>query len=168
MSHSSSIGSYTAKKEVLAPGIESLDDELQRLQRRNKYLEVDNQLLMERNIWLSYGAEERNDSVQEKISWVERILDSLTDDEQLIEFISRLKRSESYQAIAGWLGQSTVGSHTQIPPLATEHQISTPPEACSPADSGGEEAVAHESVSLTGNTRLQNDSVSTQVGHTKL
>lgn len=80
--------------------------EIQRLQRKNEYLE------------------EEKDSLGEKNSWIEKIMRSLKDDGQGIEIISRLKRGETHRAIAEWLGRPLVGSDTQALSPTTEHQIS--------------------------------------------
>ena len=66
--------------------------EIQRLQRKNEYLE------------------EEKDTLDEKNGWIEQIIRSLKDDGQGSEIISRLKRGESHQAIAEWLGHPLVGS----------------------------------------------------------
>lgn len=79
--------------------------EIQRLQRKNEYLE------------------EEKDSLGEKNSWIEEIIRSLKDDGQGIEIISRLKRGESHQAIAEWLGRPLVGADTGALSPTTEHQI---------------------------------------------
>lgn len=80
--------------------------EIQRLQRKNDYLEGE------------------KDSLWEKNSWIKRIMRSLEDDGQRSEIISRLKRGESHQAIAEWLGRPLVGSDTQALSPTTKHQIS--------------------------------------------
>ena len=80
--------------------------EIQRLQRKNEFLE------------------EEKDSLGEKNSWIEKIMRSLKDDEQDTEIISRLKRGESHQAIAEWLGRPLIGSDTQALSPTTENQIS--------------------------------------------
>lgn len=85
---------------------EQMVREIQRLQRKNEHLE------------------EEKDSLGEKNSWIEKIMCSLKDDGQGIEIISRLKRGESHQAIAEWLGRPLVGSDTQPLSPTTEHQIS--------------------------------------------
>ena len=80
--------------------------EIQRLQRKNEYLE------------------EEKDSLGEKNSWIERIMSELEADGQDSEIISRLKRGESHQAIAEWLGRPLVGSHAKDLSPGTELQIS--------------------------------------------
>ena len=65
--------------------------EIQRLQRKNDHLE------------------EEKDTLGEKNAWVEQIMRSLKDDGQGTEIISRLKRGDTHQAIAEWLGQSSIG-----------------------------------------------------------
>lgn len=79
--------------------------EIQRLQRKNEYLE------------------EEKDSLGEKNSWIEKILHSLKDG-QGIEIIDRLKRGESPQAIAEWLGRLSIRSDRQALSPRTEHQVS--------------------------------------------
>ena len=61
--------------------------EIQRLQRKNESLE------------------EEKDTLDEKNSWVEQIVQSIKDDDQGPEIISRLKRGQPHQAIAAWLRQ---------------------------------------------------------------
>ena len=80
--------------------------EIQRLQRKNEYLE------------------EEKDSLGEKNGWIEKIMHSLKDDGHGTEIISRLKRGESHQAIADWLGRPLVGSDVQAMSPTTENQIS--------------------------------------------
>lgn len=80
--------------------------EIQRLQRKNEYLE------------------EEKDSLGEKNSWIERIMSELESDGQGPEIISRLKRGESHRAIAEWLGRPLVGPRTKDLSPTTENQIS--------------------------------------------
>lgn len=80
--------------------------EIQRLQRKNEYLE------------------EEKDSLGEKNSWIEKIMSSLQNDGKGLEIISRLKRGESHRNIAEWLGRPLLGSDTQALSPTTEHQIS--------------------------------------------
>ena len=80
--------------------------EIQRLQRKNEYLE------------------EEKDSLGEKNSWIEQIMHSLKDDNQGIEIISRLKRGESHKSIVEWLGRPLVGSDVQTLSPLFEDQIS--------------------------------------------
>lgn len=80
--------------------------EIQRLQRKNEYLE------------------EEKDSLGEKNSWIEKIIHSLKDDGQGTEIISRLKRGETHKAIAEWLGRPLIGSENQALSPRTEYQIS--------------------------------------------
>lgn len=80
--------------------------EIQRLQRKNEYLE------------------EEKDSLGEKNSWIEKIMSELETDGQGPEIISKLKRGESHQAIAEWLGRPLVRSHTKDLSPTTEIQIS--------------------------------------------
>ena len=80
--------------------------EIQRLQRKNEFLE------------------EEKDSLGKKYSWFEKIIRSIKDDGQAIEAIQRLKRGESNQAIAEWLGRISVGSADQASSPPTEHRIS--------------------------------------------
>ena len=78
--------------------------EIRRLRRKNEFLE------------------EEKDSL--KNSWIEQIIRSLRDDGQGIEITSRLKRGESYEAIAEWLGRPLVGSDQQDLSPTTERNIS--------------------------------------------
>ena len=80
--------------------------EIQRLQRKNEYLE------------------EEKETLDEKNGWIEQIIRSLKDDGQGSEIISRLKRGESHQAIAEWLGHPLVGSG-DLPELSptTEYSV---------------------------------------------
>ncbi len=80
--------------------------EIQRLQRKNEYLE------------------EEKDSLGEKNSWIEHIMRSLKDDGQGDEIIGRLKRGESHKAIAEWLGRPLIASDTQDLSPTIEHEIS--------------------------------------------
>ena len=80
--------------------------EIQRLQRKNEYLE------------------EVKDSLGEKNSWIEQIMRSLKDDGQGTEIISRLKRGDSHQSIAGWLGRPLVGPNNETLSPTTEYEIS--------------------------------------------
>lgn len=80
--------------------------EIQRLQRKNEYLE------------------EEKDTLGEKNSWIEQIMRSLKVNGQGSEIIRRLKRGESHQSIAEWLGRPLVGSETQAVSPTTEHKIS--------------------------------------------
>ena len=80
--------------------------EIQRLQRRNEYLE------------------EEKDSLGEKNSWIMQIIHSLNDEGQRTEVINRLKRGESHKTIADWLGRPLVGSGLQAVSPTTEDQIS--------------------------------------------
>ncbi len=66
--------------------------EIQRLQRRNEDLE------------------EEKDTLGEKNSWIEQIMSSLKDNGLGKAIINRLKRGESHQSIAEWLGRPLVGS----------------------------------------------------------
>ena len=174
------------------------NQEIQSLQRAKRYLEVDNDLLRHRNIWL-LDLEEENNSLREKNRWVtaneqmikdfqceqkwdkyweeendslreenryiEKILSSLKDDGQAVEIISRLKRGESHQAIAEWLGRLLVGSDTQnLSPASKDHT-----KASSPADSGGKEVEANAPGNLQGITHLDIEmGTSSQVGHVNL
>ena len=83
--------------------------EIQRLQRKNEHLE------------------EEKDNLGEKNSWIEQIIASLKDDGQGTEIINRLKRGESHQTIAEWLGRPLVpGRRSQDPESlspTTEHRI---------------------------------------------
>jgi len=69
----------TAKEQMIR--------EIQRLQRKNEYLE------------------EENDTLGVKNEWIEAIITSLKRDSQGPEIIRRLKRGETHQAIAEWLGR---------------------------------------------------------------
>ena len=80
--------------------------EIQRLQRRNEYLE------------------EEKDSLGEKNSSIEQIIHSLKDDGQRTEVINRLKRGESHKTIADWLGRPLLGSDALAVSPTTEDQIS--------------------------------------------
>lgn len=80
--------------------------EIQRLQRKNEYLE------------------EEKDTLGEKNSWIEKIMRSLEEDGQGPEVISRLKRGESHKSIAEWLGRPLVKSDTESLSPTTENQIS--------------------------------------------
>ena len=88
----------TAKEQMIR--------EIQRLQRKNEFLE------------------EEKDSLGEKNTWIEKIIRSIKDDSQGTEVIQRLKRGESHQAIAEWLGRPLVGSGNQALSPTTEHRIS--------------------------------------------
>ena len=79
--------------------------EIQRLQRKNEYLE------------------EENDSLGEKNEWIELIVNSLKRDAQGAEIIRRLKRGESYQIIAEWLGRPLTPNTQALSP-ASEVQLS--------------------------------------------
>ena len=115
--------------------------------------------------WDKYW-EEENGSLREENRYIEKILSSLKDDGQAVEIISRLKRGESHQAIAEWLGRLLVGSSTQTLSPASNDHVSVVFEARSPADSRGEEAVADEPVNLQGNTHPDIDmGTSSQVSH---
>lgn len=118
------------------------------------------------NDWL----QEEKDSLTEKNSWMERMMCSLKDDGQSIEIISRMKRGESYQAIAEWLSQNfSSRSDTQILSLTTEHQTGAVFEACSQADSGAEKEVAHPLISAERGTQLdENTGTPTRVGYTNV
>lgn len=87
----------TAKEQMIR--------EIQRLQRKNEYLE------------------EEKDTLGEKNSWIEKIMGSLEEDGQGSEIISRLKRGESHKSIAEWLGRPLVNPDTQRLSPTTEHQI---------------------------------------------
>ena len=95
------IHAKTAKEQMIR--------EIQRLQRKNEYLE------------------EEKDNLGEKNSWIEQIIASLKDDGQGTEIISRLKRGESHQTVAEWLGRPLVsgrgGEHPQSLSPTTEHSI---------------------------------------------
>lgn len=82
--------------------------EIQRLQRKNEFLE------------------EEKDVMSEKNEWIEKIIQSLKDDGQSYEIINRLKRGESHHAIAAWLGRPLVGGGVTPEPLSpsTERQVS--------------------------------------------
>ena len=79
--------------------------EIQRLQRKNDYLE------------------EEKDSLGEKNSWIEKIMSSLENDGQGAEIIARLRRGQSHRNIAEWLGRPLVRSNTKEPSPTTELQI---------------------------------------------
>ena len=64
--------------------------EIQRLQRKNEYLEVE------------------KDSLGKKGSWSDQIIHYLEDDGHEDEIISRLKRGESHQTIVEWLDQKSL------------------------------------------------------------
>ncbi len=81
--------------------------EIQRLQHKNEHLE------------------EEKDTLGEKNNCVEQIMHSLKDDGQSNEIVNRLKRGESHQSIAEWLGRPLVGKgFTEAMSPTTEHQIS--------------------------------------------
>ncbi len=80
--------------------------EIQRLQRKNEYLEEEKDLLGEKN------------------SWIEHIMRSLKDDGQGDEIIGRLKRGESHKSIAEWLGRPLIASDTHDLSPTIEHEIS--------------------------------------------
>ncbi len=65
--------------------------EIQRLQKKNEHLE------------------EEKDELGEKNEWIEQIMRSLKSDGQGAEIINRLKRGETHQAVAEWLGRPLVG-----------------------------------------------------------
>lgn len=134
---------------------ERMIQELRRLHQRNKYLELDIELLRERNVWhlednWRVDLEEENRSLREKNKWAEKIISSLTDDRLRIEIIDRLRRSESHQVIARWL-TSTFPSTQSPPPYSTAKQ------QVRPADIEGEEAVEHKSMFLEGSSRLDRE-----------
>ena len=64
--------------------------EIQRLQRKNEDLE------------------EQKDNLAAENGWIEQIILSLKDDGSNVEIVHRLKRGESHQGIAEWLGRSFV------------------------------------------------------------
>lgn len=80
--------------------------EIQRLQRKNDFLE------------------EQKDSLGEKNTWIEKIIHSLKDDGQGIEIIDKLKRGESHRAIAEWLGRPLIGPGYQALSRTSEYRIS--------------------------------------------
>ena len=91
------IHAKTAKEQMIR--------EIQRLQRKNEFLK------------------EEKDSLGEKNTWFEKIIRSIKDDGQAIEAIQRLKRGESHQDIAEWLGRPSVASADQALSPTTEHRI---------------------------------------------
>lgn len=88
----------TAKEQMIR--------EIQRLQRKNEYLE------------------EVKDSLGEKNGWIEQIMRSLKNDGQGNEIIGRLKRGDSHEAIAEWLGRPLVGSKNEALSPTTEYEVS--------------------------------------------
>ncbi|KAL6718992.1 hypothetical protein ACLMJK_003227 [Lecanora helva] len=76
------IHAKTAREEMIR--------EIQHLQRKSSHLEYEKEHLGEKN------------------SWIEKIMRSLKEDGQNGEIISRLKRGESHQSIAEWLGRPLI------------------------------------------------------------
>ena len=72
--------------------------------------------LQQRNDFL----EEENDQLGEKNVWIEKIMRELRTDGQGSEIISRLKRGDSHQSIAEWLGRPLVPSASP----QTEREVS--------------------------------------------
>ena len=70
--------------------------EIRRLQQKSQDLETERDTLGERN------------------AWIEQIMSSLQEDGLYIEIIDRLKRGDSHQVIAEWLGR----------PLISESELS--------------------------------------------
>ncbi len=79
--------------------------EIQRLQRKNESLE------------------EENDTLGEKNESIEAIINSLKRDSQGPEIIRRLKRGETHQAVAEWLGRPLMPNTQALSP-ASESQLS--------------------------------------------
>ena len=142
---------------------ERVVQELQRLQQRNTYLELDNELLRERNIWhrednWRVDLEEENSSLRKTNSWAEKIISSLTDGTLRIEIIDRLMRSDSHQAIAEWLNSAFKNTQKSPPYPATKQHIR-------PADIEGEEAVEDRSLFPLRSSCPGGETGTTQVGH---
>lgn len=78
--------------------------EIQRLQRKTEYLK------------------EENVNLGEKNEWIEVIMNSLKRDSEGPEIIRRLKRGETHQAIAGWLGRPMTPNTQALSP-ASESQL---------------------------------------------
>ena len=57
---------------------------------------------------------ERNATLDAEFAYADQIIESLRDDGHGIEIIHRLKRGESVQSIAGWLGRPLRGSGVEI------------------------------------------------------
>ena len=79
--------------------------EIRRLQRENEDLET------------------QRDSLEEENAWVEQIMGSLKDDGLYVEIINRLKRGESHQVIAEWLGRPLVSEHELSPDFSSRLNI---------------------------------------------
>ena len=79
--------------------------EIQRLQRKTDHLE------------------EENSNLEEKNEWTEAIMNSLKHDSQGSEIIRRLKRGETHQGIAEWLGRPIVPNTEALSPVS-EFQFS--------------------------------------------
>ena len=74
------------------------------------------QRLKQKNVDL----EEEKDTLGEKNSWIQQIIESLKDNGHGIEIIDRLKRGESHQSIAKWLGEPLL-----IPEIAPDMSPTT-------------------------------------------
>lgn len=74
--------------------------EIQRLQKRNETLE------------------DEKDTLEEKNDWIERIVRALKEDAHGTEIIQRLKRGETHQAIAEWLGRPMIDGINNLSPTS--------------------------------------------------
>ena len=63
--------------------------------------------------------EEQKGSLEEQNGWVEQIVASLKEDAYYVETINRLKRGDSHQSIAEWLGRPLV-SGTKLSPKSSD------------------------------------------------
>lgn len=91
------IHAKTAKEQMIR--------EIQRLRKKNESLVEENDSLGERNVW------------------IELIIESLKNDRQGTEIIRRLKRGETHQAIAEWLGRPLTANTKDLSP-SSERQLS--------------------------------------------
>ena len=63
----------------------------------------------------------RNDTLEEEKTGIERIIASLRNDDQGPEIIRRLKRGESHQTIAAWLGRPMAHGTSSLSPTAARN-----------------------------------------------
>lgn len=71
----------------------------------------------------SQDLETQRDSLEERNAWIEQIISSLKEDGLYIEIINRLKRGDSHQVIAEWLGRPLISESELSPDMASHLNI---------------------------------------------